>query len=486
MDPGPDGIPAHFLKLCSPTLAFPVSCLFNLSLSSASFPAHWKSACIIPLYKSGDRSQVSNYRPISILPALGKMLESFVTDHLFGSLKQSVIPEQHGFFPGRSTQTNLLVYHQYLTKAVESGFQVDSIYTDFQKAFDRVSHSILLNKLESLGVDAPLLLWLYSYLDNRNQCVRIKNCTSRPIQVTSGVPQGSHLGPLLFTVFINDIGAELVNSKFLLFADDLKLFSVVRDAADQRGLQSDLRTLEAWCVRNSMTLNTDKCHIITFTKSPHAMYFQYALNGKSLTRVDSIRDLGVVFHQSLNFNLHIESIVCRAYRMAGFIRRQCAEFNSVAPLIHLFQSLVRPVLEYCSVIWSPFYEVHIKRLEDVQRKFVNFLLFKLNIDKELYSYTDRLQLLGMVSLEARRRFDSVKCGYRIINGHVDCSELISYFAFRVPTFNSRCKDLFSVEYHRTNYGMHGPVISMCRAINSLPVECDLFKCSIAQLRRFVL
>lgn len=335
-------------------------------------------------------------------------------------------------------------------------------------------------------MDVPLLLWLRSYLENRSQCVRVKGCISRPILITTGIPQGSHLGPLLFTAFINDIGAELVNSRFLLFADDLKLFKVIRNVSDQCSLQSDLRILESWCERNKMTLNTKKCHIITFSKSVNAMHFQYVLNGAPLSRVDSIRDLGVVFHQSLSFTVHIESIVCRANRMAGFIRRQCAEFNNVTALIHLFNSLVRPILEYCSVVWSPFYAIHIKRIEDIQRKFVNFILFKLGIDKTSYTYEGRLELLSMVSLEARRKYDCVKCGYKIINGHIDCAELISYFGLRVPTFNTRCRDLFSVEYHRTNYGMHGPIVSMCRAMNLLPFDCDLFDCTIKQLKGFML
>ena len=485
-DPGPDGIPSHFLKLCSPILSLPVSFLFNLSLSSGYFPHRWRLAYIIPLHKSGDRTQVTNYRPISILSPLGKLLECFVSEYLFSSLKFMIIPEQHGFYPGRSTQSNLLVYHHYVNEAIEAGYQVDSIYTDFHKAFDRVDHVLLLEKLTNFGICGALLCWLRSYLLDRSQCVRIKGVLSRPISVTSGVPQGSHLGPLLFSFFINDIASEFGGGRFLLFADDLKLFKIIHDASDQQDLQADLHALDDWCCRNKMDLNIAKCSTITFSKSARPLDFSYTIRGVPLSRVDRVRDLGVTFHSSLSFNIHIENILSKANKMVGFIKRQCCSFTNVLPMLQLYYSLVRPVLEYCSVVWCPSYGIHIKRVENVQRRFVNYILFKLAIDRSDYSYQGRLRLLGMQSLEARRKNDSIKMGYKILSNQLDCNDLTGCLALRVPSLDTRCHDLFHVRFHRTNYGMHSPLTVMCRNLNSLPPECDLFHCTLAQLKSFLL
>ena len=165
---------------------------------------------------------------------------------------------QFGFRPHRSTEGYLLTHIDYLSKVLENGHQVDIIYTDFSKAFDRVSHDILLNKLRVLGLNAPLLLWLRSYLCGRRQIVRIANFNSYEIEIPSGVPQGSHLGPLLFNVFINDIRECFSLSQFQLFADDLNFSSIIANESDHDKLQYDLNSLVDWCQRNGMSLNPEK------------------------------------------------------------------------------------------------------------------------------------------------------------------------------------------------------------------------------------
>lgn len=174
-----------------------------MSLREGVFPTLWKMAKVTPIYKSGDKKDVTNYRPISILNIFAKTFESLVYKHIYNHLKHRLNPNQHGFITGRSTNTNLLIFSSYICDSFNDKCQVDAAYTDFSKAFDKVN-SILLKKMSHLGLHGSLYRWLASYLLNRSQLVTLHGYDSVPFEATSGVPQGSNLGPLLFLAFIND------------------------------------------------------------------------------------------------------------------------------------------------------------------------------------------------------------------------------------------------------------------------------------------
>ncbi|XP_045450173.1 uncharacterized protein LOC123658926 [Melitaea cinxia] len=243
---GPDGIPPVVYKRCIKTICVPLCVLFNKSLKSGTFPTLWKTAHIVPVFKSGDKSCCENYRPISILSCCAKLFESIVYDVLYNHFKSSLSPNQHGFVKGRSTTSNLLEYKSYLCKVFAKCGQVDSIYTDFSKAFDRVNHSILTHKLARYGVHGNLLRWVESYLSRRTQLVALKGELSSVFTVPSGVPQGSHLGPLFFNIFVNDLTLCL-KSPCLLYADDLKIYQTITCINDAMKLQGDLDTIARWC-----------------------------------------------------------------------------------------------------------------------------------------------------------------------------------------------------------------------------------------------
>lgn len=186
-------------------------------------PKQWKKAYVCPIFKSGDITNVTNYRPISLLSNFAKVFETLLYKQLFSSLKCYISPQQHGFVEKRSTITNLACFSQYVSDSIDSRGQVDTIYTDFCKAFDQIDHFVLLDKLCRFGFSESLCKLFRSYLTDREQVVRYQNFFSKTIIPTSGVPQGSNLGPLLFLLFINDI-VENITCEKLLFADDLKLF----------------------------------------------------------------------------------------------------------------------------------------------------------------------------------------------------------------------------------------------------------------------
>lgn len=342
---GPDLVPPVFLKKCAVSLADPVAKLFNQSLNNGIFPSIWKTAFVTPVHKSVTKNDIKNYRAISKMSQLGKVFEKMVTDVLFLTFKSVIIPEQHGFFRGKSTSTNLVTFSEYVHRSIDSHEQVDVIYTDFAKAFDKVDHMVLKYKLASSGVHGDLLRWIISYLENRTQMVKIGSCISKPIKVTSGVPQGSHLGPLLFILFLNDVNSCFKSCQFLLFADDLKMFKTVVSSSDCVDINIDLLSFVEYCSKNKLRLNSDKCNVMSFSKQLNPVVFDYKINFVSLNKTKSIKDLGVNFDTKLMFNEHIEKISNKSLQMLGFILRICSKFNRIEPYIKLYKSLVRSQLE---------------------------------------------------------------------------------------------------------------------------------------------
>lgn len=474
---GPDGIPNILLKMCVCTLSEPLHILFKRSLETGIFPELWKDSFIVPIYKSGDRSNIENYRSVCIQSSIPKMFDSLVYDQLFWYCRELIINQQHGFFRGRSTVTNLLVYETHLLNALENREQVDAIYTDFSKAFDKVNHNLLLHKLNNLGFNDLILTWLRSFLTGRRQRVKIGNNKSKEIEVLSGVPQGSHCAPLLFSLFVNDISLHINDCDFLLFADDLKLYRSINTREDQEFLQNDLNSLINWCKLNKLSLNINKCHHISFFKVNKKFITSYNIDGTVIKSVSSIRDLGVIFDEQMNFVEHITNISIKASKMLGFLLRNSNEF-SVNSIKTVYCALVRSQIEYASIIWSPLYMVHVKTLERTQHKFLRFCSFKLNNPIINHDYTDILILLNLKTLEERRVHSDIIFIFKLINGFIVCPDLLNIINFNVPTRILRNQHTFNIQHHSTNYGRNSPIDRSLRAINDY--NLNIFGCSLAR------
>lgn len=479
--PGPDGLPPSLLRHCSDSLIKPLFLLFNMSLDSGVFPSIWKHTFIVPVFKSGNRNDVRNYRPISIQSAIPKVLDKLVSIAFQQLFKNIIVSQQHGFYSSRSTCTNLFPYVNFIYDSMEEGFVVDSVYTDFSKAFDRVNHKLLFAKLKAYGIDGTLLAWIISFVTNRYQQINVNNFKSSKFTVPSGVPQGSHLGPILFSIFINDIGLCL-NSDFLLFADDLKLFRKIVSHADCVILQNDLENLVQWCTDNDMHLNIDKCKHIRFSKKRDNVVFNYYIENELLQSVSVIRDLGVLLDSSLSFVNHIDFIVSRAMRMSGFIKRITLNFTNVRCLVILYVSLVRSILDYNCIIWAPVYNVHIDRIERVQRKIVKALCYKANIRCDSLNYEQLLQYFGFHPMHIRRNYFELCFAFKILNGHISCSDILSTFNLRIPPFDARFHSLLLKDYRRTNYGCNSPLQRIVRIVNKLN-NVDIIGISFASFIR---
>ena len=259
---GPDGISPKILKYCALALYKPIHHIFMLSLSQHYLPVDGRLHLITPVYKSGDKSSVRNYRPISLLGVISKVFERIIYDKISPFVSNLLSHCQFSFRPKHSTTQQLLAFLSNIQNSFSSNSQTDVIYLDFKKAFGSVSHNELLVKLWSFGITGNLWKWLQAYLSGRSQCVRLNHCVSDTLPVLSGVLQGTILGPLLFLIFINDIPSAVSHSSILLFADDSKCLKNVSSSADCRLLQEDILHLSDWSEKLKLHFNSNKCVLL--------------------------------------------------------------------------------------------------------------------------------------------------------------------------------------------------------------------------------
>lgn len=272
---------------------------------------------MVPIYKKGGIDKIQNYRPINLLSPLAKVFEIILHENLQLLINEHIVKEQHGFLKDRSTISNLSVFTNSASLAIDNKQQLDVIYTDAEKAFDKVSHKLQLNKLIHFGLSKKAFELLKSYLTDRTCTVRIGNKTSDAFTVTSGVPQGSNISPLLFILFVNDLPECIMHSECLLFADDFKIYKNVASESDCIDLQSDLTNVMTWFTNNKMFLNIEKCSFVSFTRKSTRINFEYPIHSETLTESRAIKDLGITFESNLRFNLHYRNMVNKASN-AGF------------------------------------------------------------------------------------------------------------------------------------------------------------------------
>ena len=420
--PGPDGIPAILLKKTIGALATPLCMIWQESLRSGRIPECLKVGKITPIFKGGDKTEPKNYRPVVLTSHSVKIFEKIVVKKLRQFFEGAGLfnENQHGFRSGRSCLSQLLLHYQDVLENLAEGQDVDVVYLDFSKAFDKVDHTILCGKLRRLGVGGDLLRWLKEFLTNRVQFVAVDGALSENSRVISGVPQGSVLGPLLFLIHIGDINERVQNSIVRSFADDTRIIMPIQSDADCRNLQNDLNVLYDWATTNNMVFNGDKFDILRYVVSGAPVDFVYRTNeGRPISTRDTVTDLGVVMSESLNFEDHIREVSKKGRQRVGWILRVFQTREREA-LMTLYRSLVLPILEYCCQLWSPHTVGMMRMLEAVQRTFT----YRIRGLSEL-NYWQRLQELGLYSLERRRERYVIIYVWKVLQG------LVPNFAERV-------------------------------------------------------
>ncbi|KAI8493409.1 DTW domain-containing protein 2 [Branchiostoma belcheri] len=417
---GPDGIPPRLLKTVAVQIAPILQVIFSQSISTGDVPEDWRTANITPIFKKGDRTTPSNYRPVSLTSVCGKVLEHIVHSHMMKHLDTYGIlsPAQHGFRKGLSCESQLLLTAQDLAKSIDQNQQVDAAVLDFSKAFDTVPHERLLCKLEHYGISGSLLSWLRAFLTERTQCVVFDGGTSKTVKVTSGVPQGTVLGPLLFLLYINDL-PQSVSSHVRLFADDCLIYRIITKPSDAQGLQSDLDALTGWQNRWLMSFNPSKCHILHITRKRHPILTQYTLCNEILTSVKSHPYLGVHLSDDLRWDTHIKHTTSKAGRVLGVIRRNLTHCPSRVKAT-CYKALVRPHLEYSATVWDPHTIKGIQAVEAVQRRAARVTL---NDYRRTSSVTQMLNDLQWPLLSERRRSARLTTFFKIVHNTVAWNSL---------------------------------------------------------------
>ena len=415
--PGWDGMSANLLKKLINVISLPLSILFNISVSSERVPNAWKQAIVIPVFKKGEAKIPVNYRPISLTSIASKVMEGIIKNSIIRHCNaNNLLSEyQFAFVPRKSTNLQLIEYNDFIATSCSKGFQVDSVYLDFKAAFDSVVHSKLLYKLRLFGISGNIINWIESFLTDRFYSVKVGNCYSDWSPVVSGVPQGSVLGPLLFIIFINDLTKCCINDncKIYVFADDAKCLSRIKSYQDCEILQSTLNAIESWSNEWQLSLALNKCKVISFYCRKAIVNFQYSLFNFTLSYVDNITDLGIILTSDLSFSKQIDK-VCSKARCRSAMILKCFQSRDKYLLFRAFIVYVRPILEYCCNVWSPYRVCDIRKIESVQRLFTK----RLRGMKEM-PYPDRLKCLGAESLEMRRIKYDLSMYFKILHGIVD-------------------------------------------------------------------
>ncbi|CAH8481634.1 unnamed protein product [Schistosoma intercalatum] len=395
---GADDIPSIVYKMSGPDIQTLLLKIYTLSLETGTYPETWKVTYVLPKHKSGPRNLVENYRPINITPVISRIMEKVIqnqlSDHL---LKEDLIdPSQHGFIRTRSCSTCLIDFFNEVTRMRDQKKLVIILYFDIKKAFDKVPHNLLINRLKSVGIINPLLQWIKSFLTNRYQITKINSNTSTPRPITSGVVQGSVLGPLLFIIYINNICRCFSTGKTYLYADDLKVIYKT-DICDLRStmqtIQHELNMVDDWCKRWRLELNIEKCGWLCIGDT--SLKMKLTISDHTLPRLASVTDLGVHYSHSLNFSEHITAKASKMRKLLGFILRNFYQNESK---ILLYKVCVRPIVEYCSFLFSNLRLSDILKVEGIQRDFTRKVLKT----DSVIDYSSRCQILGIAPLWKRR------------------------------------------------------------------------------------
>ena len=382
----PDGLHPKALKELASVLGVPLAILFNKSIQEGVLPEDWKCANFISIFKKGLKTEAGNYRPVSLTSVPCKVMESVLRDKMLKHLDTNDLlsHNQHGFTKNRSCLTNLLETLEEWTQALDEGHGVDAIFLDYQKAFDTVHHQRLISKLKGYGIGGILLKWIQDFLTNRKMRVVLNGHETDWAAVLSGVPQGSVLGPLLFLIYVNEI-PEIIKSCVKMFADDTKLWRKIQSEEDEQILQQDLDRLEDWSKEWLLKFNASKCKVMQIGRKKTMNY--HLRDGTDIVNLEETemeKDLGVWINKDLKWSQQCRKSASKAMAVLGMIKRSFKQIDIDSFKI-LYNTYIRPHLEYCVQVWNPYYKKDIECLEKVQKRATKLARMP---------YEERLQNLG--------------------------------------------------------------------------------------------
>lgn len=441
--PGPDQVPVALLIKCRDTIVDPLTHIYNLSLESGIFPGKWKIAAVSPIFKNGTKDKPENYRPIALLSIISKILEKIVSNRLVNFLDtHNVISNrQFGFQRGKSTEDAVSLLTNKIAQNIENGKCTIGVFLDLAKAFDTVSPRLLLKKLEFAGVRGTPLKWFESYLTSRSQYIKVENHRSGLLPIDFGVPQGSILGPTLFSLYINDIvNIQLKNAEVISYADDTVVLFHDKSWDDVcRLAQVELSNLAKALNLNLLTLNVDKSKFIAFSKTkascpPRTLSLKIhhcsQINNctcEALARTDCIKYLGINVDCNLTYADHIFSMSSRVRKLIHVMKklRNCCSINI---LRNIYYGLCQSILQYCIIIWGGATKSLFITLERAQRAVIKVAL------RRPYMYPTDLVYQDFQVLRVRQLYllrATLKM-YSTLANRSDYQDILRKRVFRIP------------------------------------------------------
>lgn len=428
---GIDKVSGRMLKAAAPVISRSLSCIFNNSIKTCCFPDDWKIARVIPLFKKGERSLPENYRPISILPVISKIMEKIIFNQLYEYLMQNNLISKHqfGFRRLHSTMSALLdCTNSWYMNMDRKMFNL-VVLLDLKKAFDTVNHEVLIRKMEILGISSDALSLLKSYLTGRKQVCQVNGSLSSESQISCGIPQGSILGPLFFILYINDLPECLQNSSSRMFADDTNLtISGVSMEEVESAMNDDLDRVKSWLKANRLSLNVAKTEFLligsnyklnNLDKQP-----SIKIEASNIKQVSHSKMLGVSIDNHLSWAKHIDEISKKVSSGIGVLRR-VRDFVDRETLISIYNALIRPHFGYCSEVWDNLGQGLSKRLQILQNRAARIILNWSNDSPHL----EALAALGWVTLETQRVKTKSKTMFKVLKGQAPTC-LTEHFKFK--------------------------------------------------------
>jgi hypothetical protein len=478
--PGHDAIPCKFFKYCKSIISKEISIIINKCLKDGTYPEILKIGKVTPIFKSGNKSDPANYRPITVLPILSKIFEKVILTRLSSFLNSInfISPFQYGFCPASSTEAACISLLNDIQKGLDrkKNIQVGLLFIDLSKAFDTVPHDLLLNKLSKLGLKHTELSLFESYLSHRRQFVKCNNCTSTKQFILCGVPQGAILSPTLFNIFINDIAKLPLKGKITIYADDICLkYENLNPNQIARDMESDLLLLNEWFKANKLSLNVKKTKFM-FIGPRHVKndnIIPPKLNNTYIERVNEYKYLGLIIDSGLKWTAHINYIKFKIFPFIGILKR----LKSVLTINikkQIYFSFVQSHLNYLNIIWGSAAKTHIKCIKVLQNYAIKNI-YNLNFWEPT---TNIYKIANLPSLDTLRYINLAKFLYKLENNLIK-SDLSLTLNNEIHNYATRISNIYRIDYARTNFGKYAILREAIHLYNSVPNNLKIANSLIA-------
>lgn len=406
----PELLPATFFQKVAPGLAAPLRILFSRSMDAGKIPEVYRKAWIAPVHKGGTRSDPANKRPVSLTAVSCKILERIIAAAVMENAERQdlITPHQYAYRRGRSTTDCLLKFFNEVALSTNAGVPVDVIYCDFKSAFETMSHELLLSVLPAKGIGPRLVMWISDFLRNRTFQVKVNGTLSDVGHATTGCPQGTVLGSLLFLLYIDEVKHILPpEMKFGIYADDVKFYLPINDDNDRATLQTVLDDFATWTMKMGLRLSIHKCGVMHLgSRNGHHDYY---MNGSLLAKLDSVKDLGVRYSANMNFGEQVAHVVTKGSLLCNWLLRAFV-IKSPSVYLRLYKTHVLPLVLYGCQTWSPQRASDRETLERMQRRFLRMVETRCNLSAntlELVTVSELMQVADFRQLSRVMRNDEL-------------------------------------------------------------------------------